>query len=254
MKADADTPALPLLQGLPAILPDGPIRALVLGSFPSVASLASEQYYASPQNRFWGVLAHCDVIADPDAPYAMRVAAVRRRGLAIWDLYARVRRQGSGDDRIRDAEPNAVGTLLAERGPFPILLNGRRAREWRRHFGELKADPVASCRRPAPGRCTGTRHGIPHGGACRMVRRTALRGNRGVAPGPRSLMKIVPRRRIRSAGTTADYAEPLRPVSSPARSISSLSTSRSTSARVRKLMLLLPTFALPSRPAYASAR
>ncbi len=143
MKADADTPALPLLQGLPAILPDGPIRALVLGSFPSVASLASEQYYASPQNRFWGVLAHCDVIADPDAPYAMRVAAVRRRGLAIWDLYARVRRQGSGDDRIRDAEPNAVGTLLAERGPFPILLNGRRTREWRQHFGELKADPVA---------------------------------------------------------------------------------------------------------------
>ena len=98
-----DEPALPLLQGLPAILPDRPIRALVLGSFPSVASLASEQYYASPQNRFWGVLARCDVIADPDAPYAVRVAAVRRRGLAIWDLYARVRRQGSGDDRIRDA-------------------------------------------------------------------------------------------------------------------------------------------------------
>ena len=142
MKADADTPALPLLQGLPAILPDGPIHALVLGSFPSVASLASEQYYASPQNRFWGVLAHCDVIADPDAPYAVRVAAVRRRGLAIWDLYARVRRQGSGDDRIRDAEPNEVGTLLAERGPCPVLLNGRRAREWRRHFGELRAEVI----------------------------------------------------------------------------------------------------------------
>ena len=108
-----DEPALPLLQGLPAILPDRPIRALVLGSFPSVASLASEQYYASPQNRFWGVLARCDVIADPDAPYAVRVAAVRRRGLAIWDLYARVRRQGSGDDRIRDAEPNDCSTDAA---------------------------------------------------------------------------------------------------------------------------------------------
>lgn len=41
------------------------------------------------------------------------------------------------------AEPNTVGTLLAERGPFPILLNGRRTREWRQHFGELKADVVA---------------------------------------------------------------------------------------------------------------
>ncbi|MCY4087096.1 MAG: hypothetical protein OXG37_09520 [Actinomycetia bacterium] len=68
---------------------------------------------------------------------------MRRHGLPIWDLYALVRRQGSGDDRIRDAEPNTVGTLLAERGPFPILLNGRRTREWRQHFGELKADVVA---------------------------------------------------------------------------------------------------------------
>lgn len=130
----------PLLHGLPPILPHGPIRALVLGSFPSVASLETGKYYGHPQNRFWRVLAHCRVIGDHAAPYSEHVAAVRRHGLAIWDLYARVRRQGSGDDRIRDAEPNAVGALLAERGPFPILLNGRRAREWRRHFGELQAE------------------------------------------------------------------------------------------------------------------
>ncbi len=140
MRENSDTPARPLLKGLPPILPDGPIRALVLGSFPSVASLETGQYYGHPQNRFWRVLAHCRVIGHHAAPYSERVAAVRRHGLAIWDLYARVRRQGSGDDRIRDAEPNPVGALLAERGPFPILLNGRRAREWRRHFGELQAE------------------------------------------------------------------------------------------------------------------
>ena len=140
MTPHADRHALPLLRGLAPILPGGPLLALVLGSFPSAASLASGQYYAHPQNRFWRVLAHCGVVDDPDAPYAERIAAVRCGGLAIWDLYARVRRQGSGDDRIRDAEPNALGPLLAERGPFPILLNGRRWREWRRHFGELHAE------------------------------------------------------------------------------------------------------------------
>ena len=129
----------PLLCGLPPVLPGGPIRALVLGSFPSVASLRAGQYYGNPQNWFWRMLAHCGVIQDPAAPYAERLAAVRRQGLAIWDLYARVRRPGSGDDRISDAEPNAVGALLAARGPFPILLNGRRAREWRRHFPALDA-------------------------------------------------------------------------------------------------------------------
>ena len=143
MKTTSEVPARPSsLQGLPPILPDGPIRALVLGSFPSAASLESGQYYGHAQNRFWRVLAHCRVIEDPAAPYAERVASVRRHGLAIWDLYSRVRREGSGDDRIRDAEPNAVGALLADRGPFPILLNGRRALEWRQHFGELQAEVI----------------------------------------------------------------------------------------------------------------
>ena len=132
-----------MLQGLPPILPAGPVRALVLGSFPSVASLASEQYYGNPHNWFWRVLAACGVIEDAKAPYGDRIEAVRVSGLAIWDLYARVRRPGSGDDAIRAAQPNPVGTLFAERGPFPILLNGRRAREWRRHFAALGVEPVA---------------------------------------------------------------------------------------------------------------
>ena len=133
----------PLLRGLRPILPDGPILALVLGSFPSVASLASMQYYGNPHNWFWRVLAACGVVANAAAPYGERTAAVRERGLAVWDLYAAVRRPGSGDDAIRDAQPNPVGTLFDRRGPFPILLNGRRGREWRRHFAALGVEPVA---------------------------------------------------------------------------------------------------------------
>ena len=133
----------PLLIGLPAILPDGPIRALVLGSFPSVASLQLGEYYGNPHNWFWRVLAACGVIDDEAAPYRERIEAVRACGLAIWDLYARVRRPGSGDDAIRDAQPNLIAALYVERGPFPILLNGRRLREWRRHFAALDAQPVA---------------------------------------------------------------------------------------------------------------
>ena len=133
----------PLLSGLAPVLPAGTIRALVLGSFPSVASLRVGEYYGNPHNWFWRVLAACGVIADAAAPYGERVEAVRRRGLAIWDLYAAVRRPGSGDDAIHDARPNPVGELYAERGPFPVLLNGRRGREWRRHFAALGVEPVA---------------------------------------------------------------------------------------------------------------
>ena len=133
----------PLLRGLPPILPEGRMRALVLGSFPSVASLEAGQYYAHPQNWFWRVLEHCGAIEDAGAAYAERVRRLRRIGLGVWDLYGEVRREGSGDDRIRDETANRVDLLLHNRGPFPILLNGRREREWRRHFGGLEAATVA---------------------------------------------------------------------------------------------------------------
>ena len=132
----------PLLQGLPPILPDGEIKALIIGSFPSVASLKAQQYYAHPQNHFWRVLEHCRIIQSAQADYPIRVAQVQAAGLAIWDLYKEVTRQGSGDDQIRNEVPNDIETLWQERGLFPILLNGRRQREWKRHFGHLPAQII----------------------------------------------------------------------------------------------------------------
>ena len=132
----------PLLQGLLPILPAGKIQALILGSFPSVASLKAQQYYAHPQNHFWRVLEHCRIIESAQADYATRVAQVQAAGLAIWDLYKEVTRQGSGDDQIRNEVTNDISTLWQERGPFPILLNGRRQREWKRHFGHLSAETI----------------------------------------------------------------------------------------------------------------
>ena len=131
-----------LLQGLPPILPEGKIRALILGSFPSVQSLEKQQYYAHPQNWFWRVMQHCRVVENALAPYDERVGQVRDENIAIWDLYEQVRREGSGDDKIRDAVPNEIKDLLESRGPFPILLNGRRLREFRRALPGLKAELI----------------------------------------------------------------------------------------------------------------
>lgn len=133
----------PLLQGLPPILPDGKIKALILGSFPSVASLKAQQYYAHPQNHFWRVLEHCRIIESAQADYPIRTAQVQAAGLAIWDLYKEVNRQGSGDDQIRNEVPNDIGALWQERGPFLILLNGRRQREWKRHFRHLNTETIS---------------------------------------------------------------------------------------------------------------
>ena len=85
---------------------------------------------------------HCGVVENALAPYDERVEQVKAKQIAIWDLYEQVRREGSGDDKIRDAAPNAIADLLDARGPFPILLNGRRLKEFRRAFPALKADQI----------------------------------------------------------------------------------------------------------------
>jgi len=104
--------AEPLLQGLAPVASPA-TRLLVLGSFPSVASLAAQQYYGHPRNHFWPILAALFGQPLGDWPYARRVAFVREQGLGIWDVHARCRRPGSLDADIRDAEPNDLAGLVA---------------------------------------------------------------------------------------------------------------------------------------------
>jgi len=88
-------------------------RLLVLGSFPSAASLAAQQYYAHPRNQFWIILSALWDIDLRALPYARRLAEARRRGLGIWDVYASCRREGSLDSAIEAAVPNDLAALVA---------------------------------------------------------------------------------------------------------------------------------------------
>jgi hypoxanthine-DNA glycosylase len=102
--------ASPMLTGLPPVM-SRQTRLLVLGSFPGVASLQARQYYAHPRNQFWPVLSALwgvDLLA---LPYAQRLDQLRRRGLGLWDVYARCRRTGSLDSAIREAEFNDLASL-----------------------------------------------------------------------------------------------------------------------------------------------
>lgn len=99
-----------LLQCLPPVVARG-TRLLVLGSFPGVASLAAGQYYAHPRNQFWPLLGALWGVDLPAMPYAARLAELRRRGVGLWDVYARCRREGSLDSAIEDAEYNDLAGL-----------------------------------------------------------------------------------------------------------------------------------------------
>lgn len=126
-----------LLKGLPPVI-DRQARVLILGSFPSAASLAAQQYYAHRQNQFWRVLAA--VIDQPllEMDYTAKQAAVKAAGLAIWDVYRSCSREGSLDSAIRAAEPNDLSSLKRLAPQLRrVCFNGRTAARLLRLMEEL---------------------------------------------------------------------------------------------------------------------
>ncbi|WP_018911645.1 DNA-deoxyinosine glycosylase [Thiomonas sp. FB-6] len=107
----------PLLRGLAPVAGPG-TRLLLLGSFPSEASLAAGRYYAHPRNQFWPLLSELFGVDLRALPYEARLRELERLGLGIWDVYAACEREGSLDSSIRQARPNALAELV---GGLPEL-------------------------------------------------------------------------------------------------------------------------------------
>ena len=123
-RAAADRPAAKRHRGLPPLVaPDA--RVLILGSFPSEASLAARQYYAHPRNHFWPMLSA--LLNEPLAAmsYPARIARVRAHGIAIWDTIVACEREGSLDAGIRNAERGAIaGIRRVAPGIRVVCFNG----------------------------------------------------------------------------------------------------------------------------------
>lgn len=130
-----------LLTGFPPVVGTTP-RLLILGSMPSVASLAAAEYYGHPRNAFWPIMGEL-FGAGPELPYAQRTQRLAAAGVALWDVLRHCRRHGSLDSAIeRDRQTaNAVPELLARHPSLDaIALNGGRAATlFRRH---LEADVI----------------------------------------------------------------------------------------------------------------
>jgi len=116
----------PLIRGIPPAAGRTP-GVLILGSFPSVLSLERGEYYANPRNRFWAVMDDLLGISRT-LPYRERLLHLEQRGVALWDVIAACRREGSRDGAIRDPEPNDIpGFLLAHHSVRLVVLNGSTA-------------------------------------------------------------------------------------------------------------------------------
>ena len=103
-------------------------RLLILGSLPGEASLAAQRYYAHPTNQFWRLLGSAigEELAALD--YDARIERLAANDIALWDVVAEARRQGSLDGAIRAATPNELAEYAAGHPRLEaVAFNGRTA-------------------------------------------------------------------------------------------------------------------------------
>jgi hypoxanthine-DNA glycosylase len=103
-------------------------RVLILGTFPSVKSRNFGFYYGHPQNRFWKLLAAILGEQTPSTVDEKRQLLLVHR-LALWDVLASCKIDGSSDASIREAVPNNIAGLTAEYGIERVICNGGKAYE-----------------------------------------------------------------------------------------------------------------------------
>lgn len=139
-----DTTAMPPLRGF-APIAAADARVLVLGSMPSEASLAAQQYYAHPRNAFWPLMGEL-FGAGPGLPYAERTARLRAAGVAVWDVLAACRRSGSLDAAIdpTSMQINDFPAFFAGHpGIVQVFFNGSTADAVFRRWVLRRLDPAA---------------------------------------------------------------------------------------------------------------
>jgi TDG/mug DNA glycosylase family protein len=128
--------AEPVLRGFPPVI-DRRVRTLILGSFPSEASLAKAQYYGHPQNQFWRLVGGVLDVPLHGMPYQDRLQSLLAHRVGLWDVIGRCERTGSLDGAIRKATSNRFRRVTrVATGLQLVCFNGKTAGRFEPMFAE----------------------------------------------------------------------------------------------------------------------
>lgn len=85
---------------------DRRVEILILGSFPSRASLGKAQDHGHPQNHFWRLVGAVTGEPLPEMDYETRKRTLLKHRIGLWDIIGVCVREGSLDSNIRDPRHN----------------------------------------------------------------------------------------------------------------------------------------------------
>eukprot|EP00979_Chaetoceros_neogracilis_P002024 scaffold361_cov265-Chaetoceros_neogracile.AAC.34 len=143
-----------------------PIHTLIVGTHPSITSLAKGKSFAHPQNAFWWIAGDClgfrrsvgispstgkyykiteHVLEGEDkvVPYEEQMEVFTSKGFALWDILQSCKRKGSLDNDIKDEIPNAIQEFCDENQTIQriIMANGmKQCSFFNKHFGQWWLD------------------------------------------------------------------------------------------------------------------
>jgi hypoxanthine-DNA glycosylase len=136
-------------RGFPPVV-DTNITLLILGSLPGELSLASGQYYANPQNRFWMLVGEVIEVNLVALSYQERLDILLKNHIGLWDVVAEATRVGSLDINIRGHVQNDLISLLNTLPKLrTIAFNGRTAEKLGMTSLKQKADDYDLIRLPS---------------------------------------------------------------------------------------------------------
>ena len=119
-------------------------KALILGSFPSVASREVCFFYGHPQNRFWRVLSELLGVSMPCSVTDKKKLLISH-GIALWDVIASCEIIGSADSSIKDVVPNDLGMILKTADIRAVFVNGKTALKYYNKYLRDSVEKEAIC-------------------------------------------------------------------------------------------------------------
>ena len=128
--------------GFPPVV-DAGIETLILGSFPSRASLGKAQYYGHPQNHFWRLVGTVINEPLPELEYELRLRTLLEHHIGLWDVIGACSRKGSLDSDIRSPRHNDFDRVTRiARKLRRVCFNGKTAGRMESALGQRGFETV----------------------------------------------------------------------------------------------------------------